>query len=87
MASAHPPPAVNAADIEKALAGIDYPKSKRELVEYAARRVPPNSEVLRTIRMLPDRNYRDAAEVAVAFGELKSAAPLQQHEGRRDRGR
>jgi hypothetical protein len=71
MASAHPPRAVSAADIEKALAGIDYPKRKSELVEYAARRVPPDSEVLRLLAMLPDRTYRSAADVAKGFGELK----------------
>lgn len=74
MASAHPPSAVTAADLEKALAGIDYPKSKQELVEYAARRVPADSDVMRAIRALPDRTYRDAAEVALGFGEEKAPA-------------
>ncbi len=71
MASAHPPRAPCAADIEKALAGIEFPKSKRELVEYAAQRVPADSDVMRAIRSLPDGTYRDAAEVAVGFGQAR----------------
>ncbi|MGH9986542.1 MAG: C2H2-type zinc finger protein [Nitrososphaeraceae archaeon] len=34
METSHPPSAPSAADIEKALAGIDYPKSKQDLVRY-----------------------------------------------------
>ncbi len=33
--TSHPPQAPSAADIEKALAGIDYPKNKEDLVQYA----------------------------------------------------
>lgn len=74
MASAHPPSAVTAADLEKALAGIDYPKSKQELVEHAAQREPADSDVMRAIGALPDRTYRDAADVALGFGEEKALA-------------
>jgi hypothetical protein len=70
MASAHPPRAVNAADLEKALAGIDLPRTKAGLVAYAASRLPPDAEALRVIRRLPDRTYRTAADVAKAFGRL-----------------
>ncbi|HWU89064.1 MAG TPA: DUF2795 domain-containing protein [Kofleriaceae bacterium] len=73
MASAHPPRAVDAADLEKAVTGIDLPKTTAELVEYAASRLPQGSEVLRVIRQLPDRTYRTAADIAKAFGELKSS--------------
>ena len=62
--------APSAADLEKALAGIDFPKSKSGLVAYAAGRADP--EVLQAIEALPDRIYRDAAEVAKAFGEIKT---------------
>src|SRR6266498_3395326 len=75
VAASHPPRAVTAADVEKALAGIDFPRRKRELVEHATRRVPKGSEVLRALERLPDRAYRDAAEVAVAFGEAKAPTP------------
>jgi hypothetical protein len=60
--------AVSAADVEKALGGIDFPKSRDELVEYAASRLPPDSEVLDAIRKLPDETYRTASDVAQGFG-------------------
>ena len=71
MATAHPPQAPSAADIEKALAGIYYPQTKKELVEYASQKTS-NEELLKIIKSLPDRIYRDSAEVAKALGELKS---------------
>jgi hypothetical protein len=76
LASAHPPRAPSAADVEKALAGIDYPKSRDELVAYAASRLPSDSPVLELIRALADRVYHDAAEVAIAIGELKGKPPM-----------
>jgi len=71
LASAHPQQAPSAADVEKALAGIDYPKTRNELVAYGAARLPPDSPVLDLIRSLPDRVYRDAADVAIGLGEIK----------------
>jgi hypothetical protein len=64
--------AVSAADVEKALAGIDFPKTKDEMVEHAASRLPRDSEVLSVISRLPERTYRTASDVAQAFGELKA---------------
>jgi len=63
--------AVSAADVEKALAGIDFPKSRDEVVHYAAERLPPDSPVLDAIRRLPDQTYRTASDVAQGFGEEK----------------
>jgi hypothetical protein len=71
MATAHPPQAPSAADIEKALAGIHYPKTKEELVEYASQKTS-NEELLKLIKSFPNRIYRDSAEVAKTLGELKS---------------
>jgi hypothetical protein len=71
MATAHPPQAPSEADLEKALSGIQYPKTKEELVEYTSRK-SSNGELLDLIKSLPERTYRDSAEVAIALGELKS---------------
>jgi hypothetical protein len=65
------PRAVSAADVEKALAGIDFPKAKDEVVQYAASRLPPDSPVLDAIRGLPDGTYRTATDIAQGFGEEK----------------
>jgi len=73
MATAHPPSAPSAADIEKALAGIQYPKTKEDLVKYASQKASSiGQDLFDPIKSLPDRTYRDSAEVAIALGELKS---------------
>jgi Protein of unknown function (DUF2795) len=73
MATSHPPSAPSAADVGKALSGIEYPKTKKDLVEFASRKaLTISQELLDLISSLPDRTYRDSAEVAVALGELKS---------------
>jgi hypothetical protein len=73
MATSHPPSAPSAADVEKVLAGIHYPKIKRDLVQYASHNVSKTSNLFELIKSLPERTYRDSAEVAIALGELKSA--------------
>jgi hypothetical protein len=71
--TAHPPSAPSAADLERALKGIQYPKTKEELANFAAQRISSVSpELLMLINSLPSRTYRDSAEVAIALGELKS---------------
>ncbi len=71
--TAHPPSAPSAADVQRLLKGITYPKTKEELFEIATQKMFATSpDVLSLIDSLPERNYRDSAEVAVALGELKS---------------
>jgi uncharacterized protein DUF2795 len=78
MATSHPPSAPSAAEVEKVLAGIRYPKTKRELVQYASQHISKASKsLLELIKSLPERNYRDSAEVAIALGELKSAKSVR----------
>ena len=71
MTTSHPPQAPSAADLEKALSKIHYPKTKEELIEYASHK-SSNEELLNLIKSLPERTYRDSAELAIALGELKS---------------
>ena len=72
MATSHPPSAPSAADIEKVLTGIHYPKTKQDLIQYASQKASTiGRDLFDLIKSLPDRTYRDSAEVAVAFGELK----------------
>jgi hypothetical protein len=71
--TSHPPSAPSAADVEKALSGIQYPKTKEQLVEYVSQKVAIiGDDLFGLIKSLPIRNYRDSAEVAIALGELKS---------------
>jgi hypothetical protein len=71
--TAHPPSAPSAADVERLLKGTTYPKTMEELFEIATQKMSATSpDLLSLIDSLPERNYRDSAEVAVALGELKS---------------
>ena len=73
MDTSHPPSAPSAADLENALSGIQYPKSKEDLVEYVSQKLATaGKDVFDLIESLPNRTYRDSAEVAMALGELKS---------------
>src|SRR2546423_12176889 len=73
MATSHPPQAPSAADVEKVLSGIQYPKSKEDLVQYASQKVSTvGKDLYDLIKSLPSRTYRDSADVAIAIGELKT---------------
>lgn len=78
MLTSHPQPAPTAADLERALKGVDFPKSRDELVAavegqgQGQGQDQGESDVAEIVRALPDQQYRDAAEVARAFGELRS---------------
>ena len=79
MTTSHPERAPSAADIEKALSGIQYPKTREELVNYAAERVS-DEELMNLIRSLPTREYRDSADVAIALGEVKQRKGIRSAE-------
>jgi Protein of unknown function (DUF2795) len=81
METSHPPSAPSAADVEKALAGIDYPKSKQDLVQYVLQKSSTmGDDLIKLIQSLPERNYRDSAEVAIALGEIKSGKAIRSAE-------
>ncbi|WP_277809730.1 DUF2795 domain-containing protein [Chromohalobacter canadensis] len=69
MQTSHPKQAVSAADIEKALKGVDFPKTRDKLIDAVDEDAQQVREIL---GRLPDKEYRDAAEVARAFGELRT---------------
>jgi hypothetical protein len=78
MDTAHPPQAPSAADVEKVLAGIDYPKTKDDLVQYSSRKASTiGKDLFDLIKSLPSRTYRDSADVAIALGELKSGKAIR----------
>ena len=78
MATSHPQQAPSAADIERVLSGIHYPKTKEDLVQYASQKVSTTGQQLfDLIKSLPERTYRDSAEVATALGELKSGREVR----------
>ena len=79
MASSHPKRAPSAADIEKALSGIQYPRTKEELINYASQQ-PSGKDLMDMVNSLPSRIYRDSAEVALALGEIKQKQGIRSAE-------
>ena len=78
MATSHPPQAPSAADIERVLSGIHYPKTKEGLVQYASQKVSiTGKDLFDLIKSLPECTYRDSAEVAIALGDLKSGREVR----------
>ena len=76
--TSHPPRAPSAADVVQALAGIDLPQDRAGLVEHAEGRA--DDDVIQILGELPDRRYRDAAEISRALGEIRrhEAKPAHQ---------
>jgi hypothetical protein len=79
MATSHPEKAPSAADVEKALGGIDYPKVKEELASHASQRVS-GKDLLDLVQSLPSRMYRDSADVAIALDEVKQRKGIRSAE-------
>ena len=50
--------------------GIDYPRSKREVIEHMRKNNAPR-EVIDEAERLPDEEFRSAAELSQAFGRTK----------------
>lgn len=64
------PKVANPIQVQKFLKGINYPASKRDLVERA-RRQGADENVLYTLERLPDRTYEGPAGVAKEIGKLE----------------
>ena len=78
LATSHPPQAPSAVDVEKVLSGIQYPKSKQDLVQYVTQKVSTvGQDLFDLIKSLPSRTYRDSADVAEALGESKSGKEVR----------
>jgi Protein of unknown function (DUF2795) len=77
--TSHPEPASSAANVEKVLADIKFPKSKYKIIDFVSsrqgQRVKP--DLMNLIESLPERKYRDSAEVAIAIGEIKSGKKIK----------
>jgi hypothetical protein len=66
--------APSAAAIAKILGGIDFPKKKNDLIEYAETnksKVEAAEEIIQVIRELPDRTYNNMADVEKAVAEVR----------------
>jgi Protein of unknown function (DUF2795) len=79
MATSHPKRTPSAADLEKVLSGIQYPKTRDELISYASKEAS-DKDLIDMINALPNRIYRDSAEVAIALGEVKQSQEVRSAE-------
>lgn len=68
MATSHPARAPSAADLEKAIKGVSFPATRDDLVEHFG----SQGDIATILSTLPDKEYQDAADVARAFGEVRS---------------
>ena len=62
--------AVNPIQIQKYLKGINYPASKRDLLENAERE-GADENIRTTLEQLPDQEYENPADVSKALGNLE----------------
>ena len=64
----------SAAAIAKLLSGIEFPKKKKEIIDYAEEnktKVDEPEEVISTLREVPDRTYYNMVDVEKALGEIR----------------
>ncbi len=65
---------VSAASVAKTLSGLDFPKNKQDIVNYAEQnkeKVEDSDAVINTIKQIPDREYNGMADVEHEVGKLK----------------
>ncbi|MDR4510745.1 MAG: C2H2-type zinc finger protein [Nitrososphaeraceae archaeon] len=79
MLTSHPEPAPSIADVEKLLASIKFPKSKSEILNFINSQHIPNlkNELLNLVSSLPNRKYRDSAEIAQAIKKIKNGKKVK----------
>jgi hypothetical protein len=64
----------SAAAVAKLLSGIEFPKDKNKLVDYAKEnksKVKSSDEIIEVIKELPDRKYHNMADIEKALGEIR----------------
>jgi hypothetical protein len=64
----------SAAAIAKLLSGIEFPKDKSKVIDYAEKnkkRVDEPEELINTIKEIPDRIYHNMIDIEKALGEIR----------------
>ncbi len=56
----------NAAEVQKALSGINYPKQKKEVLDYAKDH-GASQDVMDDLRKIPDKKYETASDLSSEF--------------------
>jgi Protein of unknown function (DUF2795) len=66
--------AASAAAIAKLLSGIDFPKDKDKVIDYAEKnknKVEEPEKIINTLREIPDRTYHNMVDVEKALGQIR----------------
>jgi hypothetical protein len=66
--------APSAAAIAKLLSGIDFPKDKDKVIDYAEKnksKVEEPEKIISTLRGIPDRTYHNMVDVEKALGQIR----------------
>lgn len=62
--------AVNPAQIQKFLGGMNYPASRDDLIKHAKSK-GADDNMISTLNSLPDESYESAADVSKAIGKVE----------------
>jgi len=60
---------VNPIQLQKYLKGVNYPARQKDIIE-AARRNKADENILETLDQLPDREYKNPAEISKEIGKI-----------------
>ena len=66
--------APSAAAIAKLLTGIDFPKNKSKVIDYAEKnkmKVDEPEDIINTLREIPDKTYHNMVDIEKALGEIR----------------
>ncbi|HZA06873.1 MAG TPA: DUF2795 domain-containing protein, partial [Nitrososphaeraceae archaeon] len=66
--------APSAAAIAKLLSGIDFPKNKSKVIDYAEKnkmKVDEPEDIINTLREIPNKTYHNMVDVEKALGEIR----------------
>jgi hypothetical protein len=60
----------NPIQVQKFLAGMDYPAGKDEIVDHAKKQ-GADDNIMQTLEQLPDESFETPADVSKAIGQIK----------------
>lgn len=60
----------NPIQVQEYLSGMDYPADKEEIIDHARDR-GADEGVMQTLQQLPEQDYRTAADVSRAIGQIR----------------
>ncbi|MBL1263053.1 DUF2795 domain-containing protein [Candidatus Methylomicrobium oryzae] len=60
----------NPIQVQECLSGMDYPADKEEIINHAKDQ-GADEDVMQTLQQLPEQDYRTAADVSRAIGQIQ----------------